>query len=214
MNKLVIFDLDHTLLRINSSFHFGIYLLQQRVLPFRKMISLLSYYVLFKVGCIDLRQLHEKTFKQFFYGFSVATMEGHVRQFLQAKLTHFIYKPALHKLQEAQKAGFYIAILSSAPDFLVNSIAAQLGVKMWRATIYQKNGKNFFSQITHFMDGYQKAKTVLYMMNDLQICKENVTAYTDSYLDLPLLQMVGNPIAVNPDKRLKMLCQQNHWPII
>lgn len=161
-----------------------------------------------------MRKLHEGTFKHFFSGLSAAFVEEHVAIFLSKKLNRLLYPPVFTKLQEAKKAGYYTAILSSSPDFLVSKIAYLLGVDTWDSTIYQKNGRNFFSQITQFMEGKQKAQFTSQLIDDLCIKKEDVTAYTDSYLDLPFLQAAGQPIAVNPDRRLKAACRKYQWPTI
>ncbi|QLH34733.1 MAG: HAD hydrolase family protein [Parachlamydiaceae bacterium] len=97
---------------------------------------------------------------------------------------------------------------------MVEKIASILGVDTWDSTIYQKNISNHFSHITQFMEGEQKAHSLQQLITELKICKEDVTAYSDSYLDLPLLKAAGNPVAVNPDRRLKALCRQSKWPIL
>jgi phosphoserine phosphatase len=52
------------------------------------------------------------------------------------------------------------------------------------------------------------------MGKDLGINKEEMTAYTDSYLDLPLLKAVGHVIAVNPDNALRRLSKKQGWEIL
>ena len=46
------------------------------------------------------------------------------------------------------------------------------------------------------------------------IALEQSFAYSDSYRDLSMLECVGHPIAANPDRRLRRLAQQRHWPIV
>lgn len=178
------------------------------------MLRLLSFYLFFKLGIINIKKLHEATFKHFFFDLAANTVDYHAAQFISQKFKKLIYSPAFTKLQEAKDNGYYTAILSSSPDFLVEKIASLLEVDTWDSTIYQKNKFNHFSHIFHFMEGKQKAETLLQLIEDLQISKNDVTAYTDSYLDLPLLQMVGHPIGVNPDRRLKTICRRRQWPIL
>lgn len=198
----------------NCSFHFGIYLYQQNVLPFGRMLSLVSCYLLFKAGFLSIKKLHEATFKRFFSGLSAFVIDYHATQFISQKLQHLLFLPAFQKLQEAKEAGGYTAILSSSPDFLVKKIADQWSVDIWDATVYQKNACHQFSHIVQFMEGETKADTLRQLMEKLQICKNEVIAYSDSYLDLPFLHAAGQPIGVKPDRRLRAICLQNHWPII
>lgn len=213
-DKLFVFDLDHTLIKGNCSFLFGLYLFQENVLPFARMLRLAMLYLMHKVGFLTVRNLHEATFYHFFCGFSASTIDKYVERFLAKKFEKLIYQPAFSKLEQAKNEGYYTAILSSAPDFLVGKVAVLLGVDTWDSTIYQKNKLNHFSHITQFMEGEHKAQSVKHLMEALNLSKENVTAYTDSYLDLPFLEASGHPVAVNPDRRLKALCRKYAWPTI
>jgi phosphoserine phosphatase len=178
------------------------------------MLRLSAFYLLFKAGFINVKKLHEATLKNFFADLPADTVDDHASQFLSQKLNDLIYLPAYNKLQEAKEDGSYTAILSSAPNFLVEKVASKLGVDTWDATIYQKNHLDHFSHISQYMEGASKAESLLQLVEDLKIKKEDVTAYTDSYLDLPLLQAAGRAIGVNPDRRLKAICRRRQWPII
>jgi len=84
----------------------------------------------------------------------------------------------------------------------------------WYATEYGVDKEKRFSNILHMVDGKKKAEFVLELSKKLRIKKEHIFAYTDSYWDLPLLQCVANPVAVNPDKHLLHLCKQQRWNIL
>ncbi len=178
------------------------------------MLRLCSLYTLFKLDFLSLTKLHEATFKTFFQGLSAPLIEDHANKFLSEKLNQFLYSPVYSKLQEAKKSDCYTIILSSSPHFLVERIASMLGVDAWNSTFYERNSENCYSHISQVMEGKQKAHTLRQLMLDLHIHKDNVWVFTDSYQDLPLLLEAGNPIAVNPDRRLKILCGQHHWSII
>lgn len=178
------------------------------------MLRLAFLYLLHKAGFLSVRHIHEATFQHFFCGFSACTIDYHATQFLSQKFNKLIYEPVYSKLEQAKKEGYYTALLSSAPDFLVEKVAKLLGVDTWDSTIYQKNKMNHFSHITQFMEGEHKAQSVKHLISALQITKNDVTAYTDSYLDLPLLEASGHPVAVNPDRRLKAICRKFSWPTL
>jgi len=178
------------------------------------MLRLASLYAMHKLGILNLKSLHKGTFNHFFSGLPANTVEQHATQFLAEKLPKYIYQPALLKLQEAKKNGYYTAILSSSPDFLVDKIADFFNVDFWDSTIYQKNKCNHFSHIAQLMDADLKVQTLMQMMKDLNLEQKDITVYTDSYLDLPLMKMAGQSVGVNPDRRLKAICQQSQWPVI
>jgi HAD superfamily hydrolase (TIGR01490 family) len=212
--QLFVFDLDHTLIRANSSFHFGMHLFRNKLLPTTRMIRLISLYSLHKMGLVGMRYLHQATFNHFFRGLSATLIDEHAKVFLDENFSKMIYQPAYQELLKAQNDGHHTAILSSSPDFIVEKIAAILKVGSWDSTKYVKDGLNCFRSISNIMEGEQKAQALQNILAKLQIKKEAVTAYTDSYLDLPLLQAVGNPVGVNPDRKLRTFCKKNGWLIL
>jgi phosphoserine phosphatase len=64
------------------------------------------------------------------------------------------------------------------------------------------------------MQGEEKASCVKEVAERLCIAKEKITAYSDSFLDLPLLLAAGRPIAVNPDRKLRRFSEEQKWPIL
>lgn len=213
-SKLFVFDLDHTLIQANCSYHFGLYLFKKKLLPLNRLLRLLSLYGFHKLGLIGMRYLHQATFNHFFHGLSANLIDQQAEQFIQKQIKNLIYKPAFEHLLEAQKKGYYTAIFSASPDFLVGKIANYFQVSSWKSTLYQRDNLNHFSKITYVMEGEQKAESLTALMQELNLDKSEITAYSDSYLDLPLLTAVGHPIAVRPDKKLKAICLQKQWSIL
>src|SRR5699024_10035389 len=66
----------------------------------------------------------------------------------------------------------------------------------------------------YHVQGERKTKRIHKILQDQSIDWENSYAYGDSYSDLPVLELVGNPVAVQPDNRLRALAEQNKWQII
>jgi phosphoserine phosphatase len=214
MMKLTVFDLDHTLLSVNSSYVFGQYLYRQRFYSFISMGYCVLCYALHKVGYLPIPQLHQRIFQSIFNGKTVPELERAAESFLDLHLSEMVYEPALMQLKEAQREGYPIVILSSAPDFLVKPIASRLGVNLWEATCYAINTENRLCGISHVVQGKDKANAALKIAAQMGISNESIVVYTDSYLDLPLLEVAGSAIGVNPDKKLRGLCQQKGWKII
>lgn len=213
-DKLFIFDLDRTLISVNSSFCFGKYLFQKKVLSLSRVIRLVFLYTLHKFGFLSIKQLHEETFKCFFLDLSVEMIEKNADLFLAEKFDSLIYRPVFEHLKKAKASNGYTAILSSSPDFLVEKIAHLLKVDLWEATVYHKTADLKYSHISQFIEGKEKSWILQQWQNELNIPKENVTVFSDSYLDLPLLLMAGHPFAVNPDRYLRKHCDRFKWPVI
>lgn len=211
---LSVFDLDHTLLTVNISYRFGFHLCRSR------FFSRWSFYL----GVIDygrhlylgmtLTELHQRVFARLFKGHSRRVLEPQAAQFLQSELPALVYPAAMHRLKEAKKRGDYILILSSSPDFLVKPIAKELGATAWNSTIYEEDEEGILCSITQVMDGEDKADYVEKIALQLGIPLEEISVYSDSHLDLPLLRMVGKPVGVSPNAALKKVCRREGWEVI
>lgn len=212
--RLIVFDLDHTLLSVNSSYTFGSFLYQRGYCSPLSVGFSAFCYGLHKMGCLSMTQVHRYIFSCLFAKRSLELLQNAADDFLTLHLTALLSVPVLRKLQEAQKQGESTLLLSSSPDFLVAPIAHRLGISGWESTRYTVDSKNRLSGISHVVQGEDKAVFASQYAERLGIPKESIVFYTDSYLDLPLLEIVGQAICVNPDRRLKALCQQKGWTIL
>jgi len=209
-----LFDLDHTLLKENSSFSFGAYLYREGFFNTLKMLKLASVYALHKLGLLSLASLHKKIFQKLFHEKSASQFQRLVDDFLDKSFHELLHMPAVDCLIKAQQRGDFIAILSNSPDFLVAKIANRLNVHFWKASIYSLDDKGNFSHISAFLEGKEKAIWMKKQALKFDILDVNISAYSDSILDLPFLEAAGEAIGVNPDKRLRKLCLRKGWKIL
>lgn len=157
---------------------------------------------------MTLATLHARSFSRLFQGRRFAEVQHHVDQFLNEKLESLLNPVVFNRLQEAQAQGKKIVLLSSSPDFLVEQIAKRLKIDEWKATPYHVDATGLFSGIGAIMDGEAKAYYVQ------KLVYQSLTIYSDSALDLPLLKMANQAIAVSPDARLKREALCNGWEIL
>lgn len=209
-----LFDLDGTLLKVNSSFYFGKYLYQLGFFSFFRLLVLSTIYLSHKMGFISIAALHHAIFKRLFYGRNALQVEAHARRFVEIHLDSMLYLPAIKRLQKAQLEGHFVAILSSSPDFIVKNIARKLKVLYVESSIYAIGADGNFSHIEHLVEGDAKAVWISKASKDHAIARQNLTAYSDSTLDLPFLYSCGKKVVVNPSKKLRSIGLQNQWEII
>jgi len=212
--KISAFDLDKTLLHDNSSFRFGLYLCRKHYLSLRDLTYIIKAHVRHCLGFLSIEALHKEAFKRLFHGRFAPDIHHHVQLFLDQSLDSLLYKPAIEKLKAAKEAGHFLSIVSSAPDFLVEPIAHRLGVSEWYATDYLIDKDQRFCQISRLMLGETKAEVMVQLGHRLGCSREDMAAYSDSHHDLPFLLSAGHAIGVNPNRKLKAICQNNQWPII
>lgn len=212
--RLVVFDLDRTLLRGNSSFSFCYYLVIKKILPWSALFSACAYrfrHYLFHLG---LREMHQGLFQSFLKGMSLQLLQTQVDLFLEKYLPKQWYFPALFQLRGGQQLGDVVVILSNSPAFLVEKIVKELHVELWRATEYQVDREGKLCHIATVMGGEEKAVAMQQIAQEFSIPLTNVVAYSDSITDLPLLQLAGRAVGVNPDRELRAVCQRQGWEIL
>src|SRR6202020_1816615 len=112
--------------------------------------------------------------------------------FVKEHIENLLYQPVFQELKSAQDNGAFVALLSASPNFLVKVIAEKLGIQYWEATSYDIGKSGGFLQISRFLAGNEKAAYSEQCRKKLGIEKCRITAYSDSILDLPMLQSAGN----------------------
>ncbi len=165
-------------------------------------------------GIFSLKRLHECAFHYLFRGVLVAKIQTLACEFVNETLDQLLYDPAIEQLNLATKTGHLTVLLSSSPQFLVEPIAKRLGISQWKSTEYGIDDKKCYSHIAKLMLGEDKALYVKEL--DKTACKSslNITAYSDSYYDLPFLLSAKRAVGVNPDRKLRAFCMKQKWPII
>lgn len=126
-----------------------------------------------------------------------------------------IYPKARDLVRCSLDKGHDVVLISGALDFLIHLLAAHLGATDVIANRLEIKDRFATGKLLRpVVAGPEKARLVRDHArargHDLDEC----FAYSDSYSDVPMLSVVGYPAAVNPDRRLKMLAQAYHWPIL
>jgi len=212
--KLIVFDLDHTLLSVNTSYCYVKTLYRRGVLSLWLLMRAILLKCRFYSTTMTLERLHYLVFNRLLKGFSIEAIERHMDLFLEKLLPSALYLPAYQELTAAQKRGDYTVLLSSSPDFLVRRFAAYFGIDVWDATVYGIDKERCLCKIAKLMVGKQKERCLLEIQKRLGIPKKQVVVYTDSHDDLPLLMQAGEAVAVNPDRKLAKVAKELNWRVI
>ncbi len=209
--KFSAFDLDKTLLSKNSSFEFCKYLYASRFFSFFFVVRSVFYYIWHLYFGLTLEQLHHRVFKKLLRGIDIGTLSRHVSSFLEQEMENLLYFPALERLRLAQHQGHFTMILSNSPSFLVGAIALRLQVDDWKASEYKVDKDQKLCHISHILHGEAKAFWVRKVSSLLGTSEAEITAYSDSHLDLPFLESAGVSVVVNPDSKLKKISKEKNW---
>ena len=205
-SDISIFDLDHTLIRCNVSALFGRYLFKRGFFSFFTSLFLSTVYALHKWHFVSLHTLHALSFRLLFYRQSRACIQQYVKDFFH-EFDGFFKEEIVALVHASKKRGERVILQSSSPDFLVKPIAEALGIEHVFSSVYTVDCEGRFFSI-EVLDGKGKERRV----GESVLC--HTTAYSDSILDVPLLEKAQVPVAVNPDNRLFALAMEKEWVVL
>jgi HAD superfamily hydrolase (TIGR01490 family) len=126
----------------------------------------------------------------------------------------YVYAEALDLMELHRSEGRRVYIVSSSPEEVVRPLARHFGVSGVIATRAGVDPEGRYTgELEFYAYGAQKAEAVRAVASRSGIDLARSFAYTDSITDLPLLDSVGNPVAVNPDRELRKIAEERGWQI-
>jgi HAD superfamily hydrolase (TIGR01490 family) len=146
-------------------------------------------------------------------GWDREEVEEVVREALETVVDPYIYQEALDLIALHQALGRKVFIVSSSPQEVVKPLAERLGVSNVVATRPQTVDGRYTGELEFYCYREQKADEIRRIAADQGIDLAGSFAYSDSITDRPMLEAVGNPVAVNPDRELRRLAQQRAWKV-
>jgi HAD superfamily hydrolase (TIGR01490 family) len=125
-----------------------------------------------------------------------------------------VYDEALDLIHEHQAAGRRVFIISASPEEIVAPLSRYLGVDEYLATRSTVDGDGRYTGTTEFYCyGPNKAEAMSAIAAAQGIDLSASYAYSDSATDLPMLEVVGHPVAVNPDRELARVARERGWAV-
>ena len=215
-DKLIIFDLDNTILNGDSDYSWIKFLIDSGQVDYDEYTKKNVYfYDQYYQGNLDYDAWAE---------FALSTFKDKTPEQLKELLAEFlnsIIEPminiyALRLLHEHSHDNDFMLLASATNSIIVQPIAERLGFKHIIATDAEIiDGRYTGKMKGESALGKGKLNKVKQWMNKNGFTNfENTTFYSDSINDLPLLLEVSNPIGVNPDEQLRDVCWEANWEII
>lgn len=212
---LAIFDLDHTLLSGDSDHAWGQFLVDNKIVePEHNQRQNDYFYQQYKDGCLDIEEYLDFALKPL-TEHPLETMLALRETFLEQRIKPLITAKARALIAQHQQAGDDMLIITATNAFVTRPIAQLLGFEELIAPEPEIVDGQYTGAITGIPSFQQGKVTRLNMwLEEKQIDLVGAYFYSDSHNDLPLLNIVDNPIAVDPDDTLIATAQRNGWPII
>lgn len=209
------FDLDKTIIATSSAFAFGKEFMNNGLITPADALQM----TLAKASYMMAGQTSEQMdatrdqLAAMVTGWSVEEVENIARETMHTVVTPAIYHEARELIKFHQAAGHEVVIISASEATLVRLIAEELGVEHVVATELETVDGRFTGGIVHYLKGHAKADAVAKIGQTENINLAESFAYSDSATDIPMLELVGNPVAVNPDRAMKKAALENGWDI-
>ena len=125
-----------------------------------------------------------------------------------------VYDEALDLFAHHRAEGRLLILVSASPIEIVAPLADHLGVDEFVATTPMVDAEGRYTgEVEFYAQGPGKADAMGRLAHDREIDLAGSWAYSDSATDLPMLEAVGHPVAVNPDRELRREAEKRGWPI-
>lgn len=146
-------------------------------------------------------------------GWPVSEFERVMNEALHSQIEPIVYREALDAISAHHAAGHAVILSSASAEAIVRPIMQLLGANGMIATVLEERGGVYTGSIAHYNYGEAKAIAAreLAARNGWDLTQS--WAYSDSVTDEPLLRVVGNPVAVNPDRPLAKIAREEGWQI-
>lgn len=210
------FDLDKTVIARSSTMAFSREFYAGGLLSRRSMLRSGYAHFVYHLGGADHDQMERmrELLSDLVTGWDVQTVREIIADTLHNTVDPLVYDEALHLIWEHQAAGRDVIIVSASGYEVVAPIGALLGVDDVVATRLEIADGRYTGQIRHYMYGEAKADAVRKLADVRGYDLDQCFAYSDSATDIPMLETVGHPFAVNPDKELRKAAESNQWPVL
>lgn len=217
--NLALFDLDHTLLPLDSDYEWGQFLARTGAVDAAELERRNDeFYAQYQAGTLD-----PVAYLEFAFGtlaqFPRTQLDAWHRQFMDEIITPAIRPEARVLVKRHQDAGDLAAIITATNRFVTGPIAQAFGVQHLIAAEPEVTAEG---EITGKLLGtppYGPGKVTnthawLAGLGKTMDSFERSYFYSDSQNDIPLLSLVTNPVATNPNARLRTHAQAQGWPIL
>ncbi|MCB5191320.1 HAD-IB family hydrolase [Methylobacillus arboreus] len=216
--QLALFDLDNTLLAGDSDFQWGQFLIAKGLLNEHEHLAKnVAFYEDYKAGRLDIYA---------FLDFQLKPLSEHKRseldtlhnEYMEQKIRPMITDKARALVEKHRQNGDLLMIITATNSFVTGPIAREFGIDHLIGTTPEAIDGEFTGKVVgtpSFQAGKitrlnewlaERGKT----LDDF----ESTWFYSDSHNDLPLMKLVDQPVAVDPDATLKTYAEEAGWPVI
>ncbi|MEV7567171.1 HAD family hydrolase [Streptomyces tanashiensis] len=211
------FDLDKTVIAKSSTLTFSKSFYRGGLISRRAALRTAYIQFVFLAGGADHDQMERmrEYLSALCKGWNVAQVKELVAETLHDLIDPIIYDEAASLIEEHHAAGRDVVIVSTSGAEVVEPIGEMLGADRVVATrmVVGEDGC-FTGEVEYYAYGPTKAEAVRELAESEGYDLSRCYAYSDSATDIPMLEAVGHPYAVNPDRTLRREAAAREWPVL
>ena len=210
------FDLDKTIIAKSSTLAFGRSFYQGGLINRRAVLRSAFAQFVFALSGADEDQMDRmrKYLTAMCTGWDVQQIRDIVNETLHQIIDPLVYNEAVELIVEHKAAGRDVVIISSSGDEVVRPIGEMVGADHVIATRMVVRDGRYTGEIEYYAYGRNKADGLRELAAERGYDLTDSYAYSDSITDVPMLEAVGHPYVVNPDKALRRVAVERHWPAL
>ena len=211
---LALFDLDETLLAGDSDYLWGQFLVQQGAVDgeFYERTNR-KFYEQYKQGTLDIAEFSRFAFKPL-SEHPLETLKQWRAEFVEQNIKPIMLDKGIALIEQHRQAGDKLIIITSTNRFVTEPIAELYNVHQLLATEPEKINGRYTGELGLPCFANHKVDRLNEWLATSEHDLSDSCAYSDSHNDVPLLENVARPVAVDPDDKLKTHALKNNWEII
>ena len=216
MPAAAFFDLDKTIIATSSSLAFSKPFQAGGLITRGTMLRSAYAQFVFLVGGADHDQMEKmrQFMSQLVEGWDVATVREIVADTLHNVVDPIVFDEAVSLIEEHKAAGRDIVIVSASGSDVVEPIGEMLGADHVVASELEIVDGHYSGDIAYYAYAEEKARAILALAEERGYDLEASYAYSDSITDVHMLEVVGHPAAVNPDRELRKVALARGWEVL
>jgi HAD superfamily hydrolase (TIGR01490 family) len=210
------FDLDKTIISRSSTLAFAPSFYRHGLISRMQAVRGAVAQLTFRLGGADHRQMEriKEQITRVCRGWPAERVTEIVTACLTETIAPIVYAEARRLLEAHRRAGRDVIIVSTAGQEMVGPIAAMLGASGVIATRMRLADGCYTGDVEFYAYGAAKAGRIRELAAERGYDLADCFAYSDSATDLPMLEVVGHPHAVNPDRELRRVARERGWPVL
>jgi HAD superfamily hydrolase (TIGR01490 family) len=210
------FDLDRTLLRRSSALALAGSFRERGLISRRQLLHAAAWQLLFAArgaGHETVRRGAEDGLR-LLAGHTPEELREVVAEAMEPVLRPLVYAEPLRLVERHRRRGERVYIVSATLQEIVDGIAVDLGFDGALGTVCEVKDGRYTGRALRALHAEAKAVALREVAARDGLDLPECTAYSDSHTDLPFLEVVGHPFAVNPDRKLRRIAADRGWPVL